>query len=80
MRLGMVRTPAGEPSVAVESNGSWVPLLAVPGADRLGPAGTDLLAFLAAGEQVHQQAQELVAQQAPSAPPRSATARCGSST
>jgi 2-keto-4-pentenoate hydratase/2-oxohepta-3-ene-1,7-dioic acid hydratase in catechol pathway/sugar lactone lactonase YvrE len=69
MRLGMVRTPAGEPSVAVESNGGWVPLLTVPGADRLGPARTDLLAFLGAGEQVHQQAQELLAAQAPSAEP-----------
>ena len=64
MRLGMVRTAAGEPSVAVESDGGWVPLLTVPGADQLGPARTDLLAFLGAGEQVHQLAQELAAGQA----------------
>ena len=46
MRLGMVRTAAGELSVAVqrESDG-WVPLLTVPGADQLGPARTDLLAW-----------------------------------
>jgi 2-keto-4-pentenoate hydratase/2-oxohepta-3-ene-1,7-dioic acid hydratase in catechol pathway/sugar lactone lactonase YvrE len=69
MRLGMVRTPAGEPSVAIESKGNWVPLLTTPGADRLGPAGTDLLAFLAAGEQVHQTAQELAAAYTPSAGP-----------
>jgi hypothetical protein len=67
MRLGMVRTPAGEPSVAVESNGGWVPLLTVSDADRLGPARTDLLAFLGAGEQVHQLAQELAAEHVPSA-------------
>jgi len=48
MRLGMVRTPAGEPSVAVRRGDDWVSLLTVPGADRLGPAGTDLLAFLKA--------------------------------
>jgi 2-keto-4-pentenoate hydratase/2-oxohepta-3-ene-1,7-dioic acid hydratase in catechol pathway/sugar lactone lactonase YvrE len=64
MRLGMVRTAAGEPSVAVESDGGWVPLLTVPGADQLGPARTDPLAFLGAGEQVHQLAQELAAGQA----------------
>jgi 2-keto-4-pentenoate hydratase/2-oxohepta-3-ene-1,7-dioic acid hydratase in catechol pathway/sugar lactone lactonase YvrE len=67
MRLGMVRTAAGEPSVAVESDGSWVPVATVPGADRLGPARTDLLAFLGAGEQVHQLARELAAGQAPAA-------------
>jgi hypothetical protein len=50
MRLGMVRSLAGEPSVAVErdNNGGWVPLLTVPGADQLGPARTDLLAYWAA--------------------------------
>ena len=69
MRLAMVRTAADEPSVAVESNGGWVPLLTAPGADRLGPARTDLLAFLAAGEQVHQLAQELAAGQPPPAQP-----------
>ena len=68
MRLGMVRTPVGEPSVAVRRGDDWVPLLTVPGADRLGPVGTDLLAFLAAGEQVRQQAEELISQ-APSAEP-----------
>ncbi len=69
MRLGMVRTPAGEPSVAVESDGRWVPLLTVPGADRLGPARTDLLAFLGAGDRAHQLAQDLAAGQAPPAEP-----------
>jgi 2-keto-4-pentenoate hydratase/2-oxohepta-3-ene-1,7-dioic acid hydratase in catechol pathway/sugar lactone lactonase YvrE len=71
MRLGMVRTAAGEPSVAVEreSDGGWVPLLTVPGADQLGPARADLLAFLAAGEQVHQQARELAAEPAPAGEP-----------
>jgi 2-keto-4-pentenoate hydratase/2-oxohepta-3-ene-1,7-dioic acid hydratase in catechol pathway/sugar lactone lactonase YvrE len=71
MRLGMLRTTAGEPSVAVqrESGGGWVPLLTVPGADRLGPAAADLLAFLGAGEQVHRLAEELVAGQAPGAEP-----------
>ena len=70
MRLGMVRTADGEPSVAVhrESDGGWVPLLTVPGADRLGPARTDLLAFLKAGDQARQLAREL-AEQAPSAEP-----------
>jgi 2-keto-4-pentenoate hydratase/2-oxohepta-3-ene-1,7-dioic acid hydratase in catechol pathway/sugar lactone lactonase YvrE len=60
MRLGMVRTADGEPRVAVqrESDGGWVPL----------PAA-DLLAFLAAGEQAHQQAREL-AEHAPSADPQ----------
>ena len=57
MRLGMVHTPAGEPSVAVRRGDDWVPLWTVPGADRLGSAATDLLAFLAAGEQVRQQAE-----------------------
>ena len=61
----MVRTAAGEPSVAVESDGGWVPVATVPGADRLGPAATDLLAFLDAGEEVHQLARELAAGQAP---------------
>ena len=60
MRLAMIRTAAGEPSVAVGRNGEWVPLLAVPGADRLGSASTDLLAFLGAGEPVRQLAEELV--------------------
>src|ERR1700722_7436401 len=68
MRLGMVLTPAGEPSVAVRRGDDWVPLLPVPGASRLGPAGTDLLAFLAAGEQVRLQAEELISQ-APLAEP-----------
>ena len=67
MRLGMVRTAAGEPSVAVESDGGWVPVATVPGADRLGPARADLLAFLGAGEQAHQLARELAAGQAPAA-------------
>jgi 2-keto-4-pentenoate hydratase/2-oxohepta-3-ene-1,7-dioic acid hydratase in catechol pathway/sugar lactone lactonase YvrE len=69
MRLGMVRTAAGEPSVAVQRGADWVPLLAAPGADRLGPARTDLLAFLGAGEQVHQLAQELAATGTPPAEP-----------
>ena len=69
MRLGMVRTAAGEPSVAVQRGADWVPLLAAPGADRLGPARTDLLAFLAAGEQARQLAQELAATGTPSAEP-----------
>jgi 2-keto-4-pentenoate hydratase/2-oxohepta-3-ene-1,7-dioic acid hydratase in catechol pathway/sugar lactone lactonase YvrE len=56
----MVRTATGEPSVAVDRDGDWVPLLAVPGADRLGSASADLLAFLAAGDQTHQLAAELV--------------------
>jgi 2-keto-4-pentenoate hydratase/2-oxohepta-3-ene-1,7-dioic acid hydratase in catechol pathway/sugar lactone lactonase YvrE len=60
MRLGMVSTMAGEPSVAVGREGDWVPLLTVPGAERLGPVTTDLLAFLGAGEQVHELATELV--------------------
>ncbi len=60
MRLGMVSTVAGGPSVAVGREGDWVPLLTVPGAERLGPVVTDLLAFLSAGEQVHQLAEELV--------------------
>jgi 2-keto-4-pentenoate hydratase/2-oxohepta-3-ene-1,7-dioic acid hydratase in catechol pathway/sugar lactone lactonase YvrE len=68
MRLGMVHTPAGEPSVAVRRGDDWVPLLTVPGADRMGPAGTDLLAFLAAGEQVRQQAEELISQAPPAEP------------
>jgi 2-keto-4-pentenoate hydratase/2-oxohepta-3-ene-1,7-dioic acid hydratase in catechol pathway/sugar lactone lactonase YvrE len=60
MRLGMVSTPAGGPSVAVGREGGWVPLLTVPGAERLGPVVTDLLAFLSAGDQVHELAEELV--------------------
>jgi 2-keto-4-pentenoate hydratase/2-oxohepta-3-ene-1,7-dioic acid hydratase in catechol pathway/sugar lactone lactonase YvrE len=68
MRLGMVRTAAGEPSVAVEANGGWVPLLTVPGADRLGPAATELLAFLGAGQEVHGQAQQLAASASPAEP------------
>ena len=77
MRLGMVRTAAGEPSVAVqrESDGGWVPLLTMPGADQLGPARTDLLALLAAGEQVHQLARELAAEQVPAGEPGPAPAR-----
>ena len=92
MRLGMVRTPAGEPSVAVFSDGRWVPLLTVPGADRLGPARTDLLAFLGAGDQAHQLARGsgrrtgAVRRAGPAAQPavpsrrRSGTARCGRNT
>jgi 2-keto-4-pentenoate hydratase/2-oxohepta-3-ene-1,7-dioic acid hydratase in catechol pathway/sugar lactone lactonase YvrE len=70
MRLAMVRTAGGEPSVAVqrESDDGWVPLLTLPGADLLGPARSDLLAFLRAGEQARQLAQEL-AEQAPPAEP-----------
>ncbi len=68
MRLGMVRTTAGELSVAVEANGGWVPLLTVPGADRLGPAAADLLAFLGAGEEAHAQARELAASAPPAEP------------
>jgi 2-keto-4-pentenoate hydratase/2-oxohepta-3-ene-1,7-dioic acid hydratase in catechol pathway/sugar lactone lactonase YvrE len=69
MRLGMVRTAAGEPSVAVQRGDDWVPLLQTPDADQLGPARTDLLAFLGAGERVHQLAQELAATDTPSAEP-----------
>ena len=68
MRVGMVGTAAGEPSVAVGREGGWVPLLTVPGADRLGPVSADLLAFLSAGEQVRELAEELVSA-APSAEP-----------
>ena len=60
MRLAMVSTVADGLSVAVGREEGWVPLLAVPGADRLGAVVTDLLAFLRAGEQVHQLAEELV--------------------
>ena len=60
MRVGMVGTAAGEPSVAVGYEGGWVPLATVPGADRLGPVSADLLAFLGAGEQVSALAAELV--------------------
>jgi 2-keto-4-pentenoate hydratase/2-oxohepta-3-ene-1,7-dioic acid hydratase in catechol pathway/sugar lactone lactonase YvrE len=59
MRLGMVSTAAGAPSVAVGRDGGWVPLLTVPGADRLQPVSADLLTFLAAGEEVHRLAEEL---------------------
>src|SRR5215472_8565876 len=59
MRLGMVSTAAGEPSMAVGREGAWVPLLTVPGADQLGPASSDLLTFLGAGEEVHRLAEEL---------------------
>jgi len=69
MRLGTVRTAAGQPSVAVEANGGWVPLLTTPGADRLGPAAADLLAFLGAGQEVHRRAQELAASAPPAEPP-----------
>ncbi len=68
MRLGMVRTVAGEPIVAVQRGDDWVALLAAPGADGLGPARTDLLAFLGAGEHVHQQAAELVSTVPPAEP------------
>jgi len=61
MRLGMVSTTAGGPSVAVGREGGWVPLRAVPGADRLGPVASDLLAFLGEGEQVRALAEELAA-------------------
>jgi hypothetical protein len=47
MRLGMSSAANGEPSVAVAREGQWVPLRTVPGADRLGPVTTDLLALLA---------------------------------
>jgi len=66
MRLGMVGTAAGEPSVAVGREDGWVPLATVPGGDRLGSASGDLLAFLGAGEQVRALAEEL-ASAAPSA-------------
>jgi len=72
MRLAMIRTAAGEPSVAVGRDGGWVPLLALPGADRLGPASADLLAFLGAGEPVRRLAEELVSaapRAEPSPPP-----------
>ena len=65
MRVGMVRTAAGEPSVAVWREGGWVPLLTVRNADRLGGAAADLLAFLGAGEQVRELAEELVSAGAP---------------
>jgi len=55
----MVGTATGAPSVAVEREGGWVPLLTVPDADRLGPAAADLLAFLGAEEQVRELADEL---------------------
>jgi 2-keto-4-pentenoate hydratase/2-oxohepta-3-ene-1,7-dioic acid hydratase in catechol pathway/sugar lactone lactonase YvrE len=59
MRVAMVGTATGAPSVAVEREGGWVPLLTVPDADRLGPAAADLLAFLGAEEQVRELADEL---------------------
>ncbi len=71
MRVGMVGTAAGEPSVAVEragGDGGWVPLLTAPDADRLGPAAADLLAFLGADEQVRELAADLTAA-APQAEP-----------
>ena len=68
MRVGMVGTAAGEPSVAVGREGGWVPLLTVPGADRLGPVSADLLAFLGAGEQVRELAEELVSAAPPAEP------------
>src|SRR5215469_12625078 len=68
MRLGMVSTPADGPSVAIGREGGWVPLLTVPGAEQLGPARTDLLAFLAAGEQVHELAAEMVVAAPPAEP------------
>ncbi len=67
MRLGMVETAAG-PSVAVGRAEGWVPLLTVPGSERLGPAVTDLLAFLSADQHVRELAEELV-QAAPSVEP-----------
>jgi len=68
MRVGMVGTAAGQPSVAVGRDGGWVPLLTVPGADRLGPVPADLLAFLSAGEQVRELAEELVSAASPAEP------------
>ena len=68
MRLGMVSTAAGEPSVAVGREGGWVPLLTVPGADRLQPVSADLLTFLAAGEEVHRLAEELALAAPPAGP------------
>lgn len=69
MRLGMVSTAAGEPSVAVGRDGGWVPLLTVPGAERLAPVSADLLTFLAAGEEVHRLAAELALAAPPGGPP-----------
>jgi 2-keto-4-pentenoate hydratase/2-oxohepta-3-ene-1,7-dioic acid hydratase in catechol pathway/sugar lactone lactonase YvrE len=68
MRLGMVRTVTGEASVAVQRGDDWVPLLETSGADQFGSARTDLLAFLGAGEQVHQLAQELASTAPPAEP------------
>ncbi len=68
MRVGMVGTAAGELSVAVGREGGWVPLLTVAGADRLGPVSADLLAFLSAGEQVRELAEELVSAAPPAEP------------
>jgi 2-keto-4-pentenoate hydratase/2-oxohepta-3-ene-1,7-dioic acid hydratase in catechol pathway/sugar lactone lactonase YvrE len=68
VRLGMVSTAVGEPSVAVGHEGGWVPLLTVPGAEQLGPVSTDLLAFLGAGEQIHRLAEELAAAASPVEP------------
>jgi strictosidine synthase len=56
----MVSTVTGGPSVAIAREGGWVPLLTVPGAERLGPVVTDLLAFLSADDRVHELAEELV--------------------
>ena len=68
MRLGMVSTPAGEPSVAVGRDGGWVPLLTIPGAERLEPVSADLLTFLAAGPEVHRLAEELASAAPPAGP------------
>lgn len=68
MRLGMVATAAGEPSVAVGRDGGWVPLLTIPGAERLEPVSADLLTFLAAGEEVHRLAEELASAAPPAGP------------
>jgi strictosidine synthase len=61
----MVRTAAGEPSVAVWRAGGWTPLLALRDADRLGAAAADLLTFLGAGQQVRALTQELLSAEAP---------------
>lgn len=68
MRLGMVWPAGGEPGVAVGRDGGWVPLLTVPGADRLGSVPADLLAFLGADEQVRVLAEELVSSAPPAEP------------
>src|SRR5690348_3336352 len=68
VRLGMVSTAAGEASVAVGRDGSWVRLLTVAGAERLAPVSADLLTFLAAGEEVHRLAEELALAAPPGGP------------